>query len=167
MTRAKVPFTISYRSVHILYLESQGLRDSSPQAVLHFVSVKKKSASAGLRRKESVGDRIRQLRKARGVTQNELGRVVGLSRRMIAYYETQGGSPSAELLVKLANALDVSMEVLVGRQKVSRRAAESKPDDVRLWRRLKRVRELPAHDRKTVLKIIDTMADRASKRKGG
>jgi len=150
-----------------LYLKSQGLGDSSPQAVLHFLSVKKKRVKTSSRRDESVGDRIRQLRKAQGVTQNELGRVVGLSRCMIAYYETQGGSPSAELLVKLANALDVSTDVLVGRQRTSRRAAESKPDDVRLWRRLKRVRELPAHDRKTVLKIIDTMADRASKRKGG
>lgn len=150
-----------------MYLERQGLGSASPSGHLHFLLVKKKSGRTGSRRDESVGDRIRELRKARGVTQKELGRQVGLSRRMIAYYEGQGGSPSAELLVKLASALDVSMDVLVGRQKVSRRAAEGKPDDVRLWRRLKRVRELPAHDRKTVLKIIDTMADRASRRKGG
>jgi transcriptional regulator with XRE-family HTH domain len=129
--------------------------------------MKKKGVRRGSQRGESVGDRILQLRKARGVTQKELGRLVGLSRRMIAYYEGQGGSPSAELLVELANALDVSTDVLVGKQKVSRRAAESKPDDVRLWRRLKRVRELPAHDRKTVLKMIDALADRTTKRKGG
>lgn len=167
MTRAKVAFTIGHRRVHILYLKRQDLRAYAQQADLHFFSVKKKSRSAGSRQDESVGDRVRQLRTTQGVTQKELGRLVGLSRRMIAYYETQGGSPSAELLVKLANALEVSTDVLVGRQRTPRRAAESKPDDVRLWRRLKRVRELPVHDRKTVLKMIDALADKSSKRKGG
>lgn len=39
-----------------------------------------------------------------------------------------------------------------------RRPAESS-EDFRLWRRLKRVAELPVHDQKTILKMIDAMAD--------
>lgn len=113
----------------------------------------------------SVGDRIRELRKAKGLTQRELGRLVGLSQRIVTYYESQGGSLSPELLVRFADALDVSTDILVGREKVSRRPDSGAPDDLRLWRRVKRVQELPLHDRKTVLKMIDALADRAGKRK--
>lgn len=105
-----------------------------------------------------MGERIRRLRLAKGLTQTELGRRTGLSKRMVAYYEIQGGMPSAALLVRLAEALGVSMAVLAGKKET----AESRlpaPESVRLWRRFKRLAELPPHDRKTVLKMIDAMAD--------
>jgi len=107
---------------------------------------------------ESMGERIRRLRLAKGLTQTELGRRTGLSKRMVAYYEIQGGMPSAALLVRLAEALGVSLAVLAGKKET----AESRlpaPESVRLWRRFKRLAELPPHDRKTVLKMIDAMAD--------
>ena len=39
-----------------------------------------------------------------------------------------------------------------------RRPAES-PEDFCFWRRLKRVAELPVHDEKPILKMIDALAD--------
>lgn len=117
---------------------------------------------------ETVGDRIRQLRKTKGLTQRELGRQVGLSQRIVTYYESQGGTLSPELLARFADALDVSTDRLVGREKPTRRPASSNtPGELRLWRRFKRVKELPTHDRKTVLKMIDALADRVGKRKAG
>ena len=60
------------------------------------------------------GDRLRQLRKEQGLTQTELGKRVGISQRLVAYYEAQGGSPSPELLVKFADALGISTNTLLG-----------------------------------------------------
>lgn len=120
-------------------------------------------------KRSSFGNRIRELRKLKGMTQEELAADVGLSRRMIVYYETQGGSPSPDLLLKLAKALGVSCEVLLGQKRLARRpATPAVPfEDVRLLRRLKRLEEIPLHDRKTVLKMIDALADRAGRRKAG
>lgn len=120
-------------------------------------------------KRSSFGNRLRELRKLKGITQEELAASVSLSRRMIVYYETQGGSPSPDLLVKLARALGVSCEILLGQKQPARRQSASavQLEDVRLLRRLKRLEELPLHDRKAVLRMIDALADRVGKRKAG
>ncbi len=115
---------------------------------------------------ESLGARIRRFRRLKGLTQIELARQVGLSPRMMAYYEIQDGTPSWELLVKLADALGVTMDALAGRQDGSRKSA-ARSLDPRLLRRLKRIEELPLHDRKTILKMIDAMANETTRRKAG
>lgn len=120
---------------------------------------KKRAASSA-----TVGSRIRELRLSKGLTQIELGRRVGLSSRMMAYYEVQGGEPRPELLVKIAEVLGVSVDVLTGRQ-TPRRSAAVASEDLTLWRRLKRIQELPPHDRKALLKMIDAMANQAHRRK--
>lgn len=107
---------------------------------------------------ETFGTRLRRLRLEKGLTQLQLGRRVGLSNRMVAYYEIEGGEPRPDLLSRLAEALGVSLDVLAGRQKPSR-TSPGLSASPRLWRRLKRIEELPLHDRKTILKMIDAMAD--------
>ncbi len=137
----------------------QAMPDSAPTLDFAMAASRKKAVPQS----ESTGARLRRLRLAKGLTQAELGRRVGLSQRMVAYYEIQGGVPSADLLRGLADALDVSSDVLLGRA-ASRRAAALPEASLRLWKRLKRLEELPDHDRKAVLKIIDTMADAARRK---
>ena len=42
---------------------------------------------------EAFGERLARLRKTRGYTQTELGEMLGLSQRMMTYYEREGGRP--------------------------------------------------------------------------
>src|SRR5438477_628659 len=93
---------------------------------------------------ETLGDRIRRLRLSKGLTQAELGRRVGLSQRMVAYYEVQGGAPSADLLRRFADALGSSSDSLLGRA-AERRGGTSSALSSRLMRRLRRLEELPLH----------------------
>ncbi len=116
---------------------------------------------------ESLGDRIRRYRLAKGLTQTELGELVGVRQRVITYYEVEGVSPPPELLIKVADVLSVSIDELFGRKSSPKSAASPTPENLRRWRRLKRLEELPVHDRKAVLKMIDALADRAGKRKAG
>ena len=60
------------------------------------------------------GKRLASLRKAGGLTQQELGDKVGVSRRVIAYYEGETNYPPAHLIVPLAKALNVSTDELLG-----------------------------------------------------
>lgn len=117
---------------------------------------------------ETLGDRIRRYRLAKGLTQAELAKLVGASQRMINYYEVHGVSPSPDLLVKIADALDVSIDELFGRKPRARReAAAPAGESLRRRRRLKRIEELSRDDQAALLRMMDALADRSSKRKAG
>ena len=51
-----------------------------------------------------------RLRQSRGLTQDELGSRVGLSNRMIAYYEREDAEPPGPHLPALAQALRVATD---------------------------------------------------------
>lgn len=115
-------------------------------------------AKKKLLQEDPFGARLRDLRKARGFTQAELAEAIGSSQRMIAYYETQGGTPAAPLLLKLARALSVKADELLGLKR-DRRPDSAAPQDLRLWRKLKRVERLPASQRRTVVQLIDALVE--------
>ena len=59
------------------------------------------------------GDRLVALRKTTGFTQQELAQKLGVSRRMIAYYEGETEHPPTTILPRLAQALGVSADELL------------------------------------------------------
>jgi transcriptional regulator with XRE-family HTH domain len=124
---------------------------------------KKRSSVRAKASPETLGDRIRRFRKVKGLTQTELGEIVGISQRLMTYYETQGGRPAADLLARFAEALDVSTDVLLGRTEAEDPRASASPQTLRLWRRLRRIEEIPPQDQKAILKMIDALADRTGK----
>ncbi len=61
----------------------------------------------------SVGENIRRIRKARNMTQKELGkRLGGISQQQIGQWETGIKNPKIETLEKIATVLDVNILVL-------------------------------------------------------
>jgi transcriptional regulator with XRE-family HTH domain len=114
---------------------------------------------------ETLGDRIRRFRIARGFTQAELATKIGVPQQTITYYEVRGVSPPPELLVAIADALDVSTDILLGRKKTPGGGA-APATSVQRQKHLKRLDELPPHDQKAVFKIIDALAERRAKSRG-
>ena len=106
---------------------------------------------------ESNGQRLARLRRAAGFSQRSLAQHLGVSQRMIAYYEAQAGRPPAHLLPALAEAFGVSADELLG---VASAAASDKPKNQRLWRRLRQIEELPPKERKELSQIIDVYLER-------
>jgi transcriptional regulator with XRE-family HTH domain len=141
-------------------MSAQAALETTPTLPLEMAADRHKVASS----EETTGQRVRRFRLAQGLTQVELGNRVGLSQRMVAYYEAQGGVPSADLLRKLADALRLSTDVLLGRA-ASARGPRGVTINPRLLRRLKRIEELPEHDRKTVLKMIEALAERSDRKR--
>lgn len=64
---------------------------------------------------ESFGDRLHRLRTAKGWALKTLSRKTGISASALCQYENGGRSPIMEQLVRLADALDVTLDELVGR----------------------------------------------------
>lgn len=60
-----------------------------------------------------LSDNIKQLRIARGLAQERLGLESGVDRTMVSKVERRIANPTLEMLVKLANTLEVSVPDLL------------------------------------------------------
>jgi len=60
------------------------------------------------------GKKLRQLRTAAGLTQQQLGTLIGVTKSVISFYELQERMPSPDVLVKLAGIFHVSTDNLLG-----------------------------------------------------
>ena len=69
------------------------------------------------------GEVVRVERMKKGLTQEKLGEMLGVSSQAVSKWETTGCYPDAELLVPLANALDVSLDALFRNGQVTERDA--------------------------------------------
>jgi transcriptional regulator with XRE-family HTH domain len=61
----------------------------------------------------TVGTRIRALRRARGLTQDELASLCGVSRSAVAQWETDRAGQLRENISRIADALGASIEHLI------------------------------------------------------
>lgn len=59
----------------------------------------------------TLGGRIRELRKAKGYSMMKIRELTGLSKSTISEIENDKSSPTAETLQKIANALEVTVDV--------------------------------------------------------
>ncbi|WP_129721391.1 helix-turn-helix domain-containing protein [Xylanivirga thermophila] len=64
------------------------------------------------------GQRLKLLRNIKKTTQEELANFLGVGRPTIAGYETKGTQPSFEILEKIADFFDVSIDYLLGRSDI-------------------------------------------------
>lgn len=64
------------------------------------------------------GDKIKELRKSKGITQDMLATALGVSLGTIGMYETNKINPSPEILLKISEYFDISMDELFGKDKV-------------------------------------------------
>ena len=62
-----------------------------------------------------INERIKQLRKARSMTQVELASGLGVSKQCVSNWENDYIQPSIEMLIKLAEFFKVSTDYLLGR----------------------------------------------------
>lgn len=63
----------------------------------------------------SIGDRLKDARKANGLTQEQLSELAGVARENIGRYETGKSQPTVDVLIRLADALNVSTDYLLER----------------------------------------------------
>ncbi|MCG2618196.1 helix-turn-helix transcriptional regulator [Terrimonas sp. NA20] len=103
------------------------------------------------------GEHITTLRKRKSLSQADLGKLVGTSGDIIGKYERDEVKPSIEVASKIADALEVSLDYLVGKTSVEIGS--------RTLNRLQDIQKLNEHDKATVLEILDAfLRDRKAKK---
>ncbi|MBM4258010.1 MAG: helix-turn-helix transcriptional regulator [Deltaproteobacteria bacterium] len=107
---------------------------------------------------QSFGTRLAASRKAAGYTQAALGAELGVSQRMIAYYESPEANPPATMLAAMATVLGVSVDVLVGVVPLPKRTG--KPSNSRVQRRLQQLEKLGPQEQRQVWQLVDVLVER-------
>ncbi len=64
------------------------------------------------------GERLAQVRKKKKVSQDELAKAIGAHAPVIGRYERDEVKPSIEVVIKMADTLEVSLDFLVGKTNV-------------------------------------------------
>lgn len=107
------------------------------------------------------GQRLKALRKRRGLSQVELAQRLGIHPSMISQYECGYLRLHGALLVRLAQALQTTSDEILATQGTA--AAEDLPVvDRRFVRRLKHVDKLSAHQKRILLATIDAFLAKVS-----
>jgi len=70
---------------------------------------------------DNLGRNIKQLREARGLTQQQMSKASGIPRPTWANLESGSANPTLQVLIKVASALQVSIEELVAPPRASAR----------------------------------------------
>lgn len=96
---------------------------------------------------------IRQIRKARGLTQKQLADMIDVSESIISQYENGKKSPSNETLLKLGEALDCSVSDILDDRKALNFALSTLERDL-----IQKYRALDERGRKVVDAVIDAQS---------
>ena len=102
-----------------------------------------------------VGLNITAIRRRRGMTQQQLADKTGLKKPTISYYERRCRAIPMDVLRKIAEALNTSMDnLLTGTPSNRSDLSVSKP----FLRRLEKAKSLPPEKQKLIMDLIDNLS---------
>jgi transcriptional regulator with XRE-family HTH domain len=102
--------------------------------------------------KNKLGDRITELRKAKAWSQTLLAEKVGVSYAQIGRYETKDSQPPAQVLKKIAEAVETTVDFLLNGNTDDK--AKASLNDAEVIRYFKEVDNLPIEDKSALLRVI-------------
>ncbi|MFZ1984384.1 MAG: helix-turn-helix transcriptional regulator [Desulfatitalea sp.] len=102
---------------------------------------------------ETFGQRLARIRKAKGYTQVELAKRMEMIQVLVSDYECDKLRPHHEVIVRLAKALEISTDALLGVKPF--KSADVKVS-LKLQRRMQKIDSLPPAKQKVILQTIDT-----------
>jgi len=76
----------------------------------------------------NMGERLRELRLRRKISQEEVARHIGITRSAYSHYEINNRQPVYETLIKLAAFFDVSLDYIIGGTQPAARSDAPSPN---------------------------------------
>lgn len=97
----------------------------------------------------TLGEHILALRKKINLSQSALGKKIGTSGDIIGRYERNIMTPSIEVIIKLADQLNVSIDYLVGKTDLEL--------DKQALKRIEEVSKLDTEEKDKIFMVIDAL----------
>ena len=101
----------------------------------------------------SFAQRLKKARIEKGLSQSELGKIIGIHYTQIGRYENKGAQPSADILSKIANALGITSDFLMNG--TSDDLADSSLTDKELLNQFKAIEKMNNNDKNVIKTLID------------
>lgn len=105
---------------------------------------------------------LKRLREEKEITQIELSKKLNVSSRVLGYYESDRFPNDPQILIKLANYFNVSIDYLLGNEQIKSLKKELTPEEIQI---IELYRELPRKDRDDVFEFIDMKHERSQRNK--
>lgn len=96
-----------------------------------------------------------RFRKERGLTQEKLAELSGLTQRMIVYYENRAIKPPIDKIELLAKTLNVSINDLIGTTEPTEIQNQISQLDSKTLKKLKLILSLPKNERHVIYSIAE------------
>jgi transcriptional regulator with XRE-family HTH domain len=103
----------------------------------------------------TLGERIKRLRQERNWSQAQLAQRLNVHQKQVSGYERSVHVPSVEVLIRLAELLDVSLDYLAFENREDTRNA-SQIADRDLLNKMEAVDKLPEADKATIKAVLDS-----------
>ena len=100
--------------------------------------------------------KLKQLRQDRGLSQGQLAKKIGADLQRVSKYERGVNCPTAEMVVRIANVFDVSLDYLL-RGKME---GTSRIKNASLLTLLENVNHFSEKDQETLVSILDAFVKR-------
>ncbi|AWM14178.1 XRE family transcriptional regulator [Flavobacterium sediminis] len=94
-----------------------------------------------------LGENIMLIRKKKGLSQADLGKLIGTSGDVIGRYERSNLTPSIDVVIKIADALEVSIDYLAGKSKIIL--------DKEMLNRMESITNLSEENKNYIISLID------------
>jgi len=107
--------------------------------------------------RKDIGERLRALRHERRLTQVELAEILGMHQASLSQIERGTRGLTLQQTVKLARALRVSPDRLLGLGKTN--GAPPATRNEKLMRRIRRIEQLPQELQDAAIKVLDGFLD--------
>lgn len=115
--------------------------------------------------KISFSQNLIRLRKERGLSQQELAKISGLSQRMIFYYENRATNPPIDKVEAIAKALNVNITDLIETKESNKIQEKFSQLDIKTLKKLDLILSLSKHDRHILYLMAETFYKRSKKNK--
>ena len=104
-------------------------------------------------------NRIRELRKAKGLTMKELGKELGLAESTVSLYERNLHEPDLETIRKLASFFSVTVDYLLGHTDIEEngKIEKSPADDPLTEQIMAKARQMNEEELRQLLRIMDAV----------
>lgn len=103
---------------------------------------------------------LKNIRRAKGLSQKDLADKTGLTIRIISYYENEATSPPIDKIELIAQALDVTIADLLN-EKLTKNIKTSYDNiDHRILKKISKLNSLPQKEQNTIWLFIDTVLEK-------
>jgi len=108
----------------------------------------------------ALGQRIARFRKAQGLTQVQLAKILGIAQQTMAHYEGGSLRIAVAMLKPVADALQVTLEELL--EDDSTATKKKRGPSSKLEQQIEKIQQLPRTKQKFVMEMLETVIQQTS-----